>query len=132
PFVVLAATPKHALQLVAWLPRDARAQIRSSWPGRTTLVLPAKRTGWIAALAHRGGIALRVDAAEHVRYLCRLAGGWLVSTSLNRKGQPPIAPSMRLRWRWHRWLDAVDASRPGTGKPSEILRWRASGWQRLR
>ncbi|MDX8401843.1 MAG: hypothetical protein R8K47_04360, partial [Mariprofundaceae bacterium] len=38
------------------------------------------------------------------RLLCRLAGGLIASSSLNRRGKQPGAPSRRLRWRLMRHL----------------------------
>lgn len=65
-----------------------RQQVRDSWPGPNTWIVPASDAapGWIRG-AHRG-IAVRVSAQPEVIALCRAFGGALVSTSANRSGQP--------------------------------------------
>ncbi|MEO6155249.1 MAG: Sua5/YciO/YrdC/YwlC family protein [Thermomonas sp.] len=75
-----------------------RANVRASWPGPHTWVVPASTDApaWITG-AH-SGIAVRVSAHPTVIALCNAFGGALVSTSANRTGQP--APSTR---------DALDA-----------------------
>ena len=70
------------------------AQVRASWPGPNTWIMPASATAprWITG--HHDGIAVRVSAHAGVIDLCQAFGGALVSTSANLSGQP--APRTRM------------------------------------
>jgi len=130
PFLLIAADIATALCCFRFLPKALRRRARECWPGTTTLVAPA-RTQFLP-LARKGAIAVRVDAACEVRLFAHYAGGLIVSTSLNRKGQAPQRPSQKLRLRWHRWIDLALPGKAGCGLPSTIERWTPQGWQRLR
>ena len=73
---------------LAALPAARLAEVRASWPGANTWVLPASAAAprWITG-AH-AGIAVRVSAHPTVVALCRACGGPLVSTSANLAGAP--------------------------------------------
>ena len=88
----------HEAQLAPYvdlgaLPAARLAEVRASWPGPNTWIVPAGKAtpGWITG-AHRG-IAVRVSAHPDVVALCNAFDGALVSTSANLAGQP--APSRR-------------------------------------
>lgn len=70
------------------LPPDRLAEVRASWPGPNTWIVPASASApqWITG-AHRG-IAVRVSAHPDVIALCHAFEGALVSTSANLAGQP--------------------------------------------
>jgi L-threonylcarbamoyladenylate synthase len=75
------------------LPNERLEEIRASWPGPHTWVMPASATAprWITG-AH-AGIAVRISAHAPVVALCKAFNGALVSTSANLAGQP--APQHR-------------------------------------
>ena len=103
------------------LPRARVDEIRASWPGPHTWIVPAtaRVPRWITG-AH-DGIALRASAHPVVAALCGAFGGAIVSTSANTAGAPAprrfedLEPSIR---------DAVDGCVEGeTGGregPSDI------------
>ncbi len=70
------------------LPPDRLAEMRASWPGPNTWIVPASASApkWITG-AHRG-IAVRVSAHPDVIALCNAFEGAVVSTSANLAGQP--------------------------------------------
>lgn len=70
------------------LPPARLAEVRASWPGPNTWIVPASASApaWITG-AHRG-IAVRVSAHPEVIALCNAFGGALVSTSANLAGAP--------------------------------------------
>ena len=76
------------------LPRERLMEVRVSWPGPNTWIVPAAPAAprWITG--DHDGIAVRVTAHPVVRALCDAFGGALVSTSANLAGQP--APCMRV------------------------------------
>jgi len=130
PFILLAADRKSAERLLRYRSPLLRHAMRHYWPGDATLIVPA-RPGLPKALYRKGAIAVRVDGDAATRRLCRLCGGLLLSSSLNRRGKPTCRPSRRLRWRWQRYLDGWLPGR-GSGKASRILRLRTGRWQQLR
>lgn len=75
------------------LPAERFDEIRASWPGPHTWVLPAAAAAprWITGT--HAGIAVRVSAHPPVVALCTAFAGALVSTSANLAGQP--APQRR-------------------------------------
>ncbi|MFT3754814.1 MAG: Sua5/YciO/YrdC/YwlC family protein [Pseudoxanthomonas sp.] len=75
------------------LPATRLEEIRTSWPGPHTWVMPAAANAprWITG--DHDSIAVRVSAHPPVVALCEAFGGALVSTSANLAGQP--APQHR-------------------------------------
>ena len=81
-------------QLDGWvdleaLPAARLAEVRASWPGANTWIVPAgpRAPRWITG--EHTGIAVRISAHPLVAALCRAWGGPLGSTSANLAGQPP-------------------------------------------
>ncbi|RMH60703.1 MAG: translation factor [Zetaproteobacteria bacterium] len=121
PFLLLAADAATALRLARFFPPQLRRLARSCWPGPITLVFPA-RPGLPPACYQRGHIAVRVDAEACCRLLARKAGGLLLSTSLNRRGRPPLKLSRQQTFRLHRHLDGRLLAGQSSGKASRIIR----------
>jgi len=96
--IVVAAAVEQLASLVDWdaLPPARFAEVRASWPGPHTWVMPATAhaPGWITGV--HAGIAVRVSAHPVVAALCAGFGGPLVSTSANPAGAPP--PSERAHF----------------------------------
>lgn len=106
---------------MAALAAARRSEVRASWPGPHTWIVPAAANAprWITG-AH-AGIAVRVSAHPLVVDLCKAFGGALVSTSANRAGEPAAHTIDALD---PRIVDAVDAVAGGeTGgllRPTDI------------
>jgi L-threonylcarbamoyladenylate synthase len=105
-------------------PLDARQQqqLRDSWPGPTTWLLPDPDQCfpvWIRG--NFSSVAVRVSAHPLVRQLCLAYGGPLVSTSANPSTLPPAKSRLRvMRW-FGRDLDYVLPGRlGGSARPSTI------------
>ena len=75
------------------LPAAALENVRATWPGAHTWIVPraASVPDWIAG--GHAGIALRVTAHPLAAALCRAFGGALVSTSANIHSSPPARTS---------------------------------------
>ncbi len=107
-----------------WLePVDAEldAQLRATWPGPVTWVLPAQR--WVPRwlTGGRDTLAVRVTAHPGAASLCAAFGGPLVSTSANRSGHPPARTALQARCRLGPAVDlVVPGPTGGQRQPSEI------------
>ncbi|NWF38896.1 translation factor [Mariprofundus sp. NF] len=124
PFLLLADSVQRACGLIRFYSPELRRVIRSSWPGPFTLIISAK-PGLSAVCYRKSTVAVRVDASLQTRQLAAACGGFLLSSSLNRRGGTTAEPSRKLCMRWHRHLDAVLQGPASTGKASVLLRvWR--------
>jgi len=135
PFLLLADSQHTALRLSIYLPCKLRRAMLEAWPGPTTFILPsagADAKNISSACFSGRSIAVRVDADIACRYLARLVGGFLISSSLNRKGQSVQRPDRRLRMRWQRHLGAQFSSLAGSGNASSLLKWTGSRLLSLR
>lgn len=97
------------------------AEVRASWPGPNTWILPASKDAprWITG-AH-DGIAVRVTAHPLVRGLCDGFGGALVSTSANIASEPSPRTRAELDPRIVAGVDAVtEGETLGRAQPSTI------------
>lgn len=110
PFIDLSALP--AAQL---------AEVRASWPGPNTWIVPASKDAprWITGV--HDGIAVRVTAHPLVRALCDGFGGALVSTSANIASEPSPRTREELDPRIVAGVDLVtDGETLGRAQPSTI------------
>ncbi|HQX91459.1 MAG TPA: Sua5/YciO/YrdC/YwlC family protein [Thermomonas sp.] len=97
------------------------AQVRASWPGPNTWIMPASANAphWITG-AHNG-IAVRVTAHPLVRTLCDTFGGALVSTSANIASEPSPRSRAELDPRILAGVDAISEGETlGRQQPSTI------------
>jgi len=131
PFLLLAADRATALRWARFKTPLLRHMAKTVWPGPTTLVFAGK-PGLPAPCYRHGEIAVRVDASPECRRLARLAGGLLVSASLNRRGKPPASLNRRLALRLHRHLQGRLVSGVSRGQPSRIVRLRRACAHTLR
>lgn len=96
-------------------------EIRASWPGANTWIVPASSTAphWITG--DHDGIAVRVTAHPQVIALCEGFGGALVSTSANVASAPSPRMRAELDPRIVAGVDAVcDGETLGRAQPSSI------------
>ena len=88
--ILVGASAGHFDGLADWdaLPAGRADEVRASWPGPHTWIVPAtaRVPRWITG-AH-AGVALRASAHPVVAALCNALGGPLVSTSANTAGAP--------------------------------------------
>lgn len=96
-------------------------QLRSSWPGPVTWLLPAARHVSSMLRGEHDTIAVRVTAHDQVRALCNAFGGALVSTSANRSEQAPARNVSEVGLAFADELDGILAGETGgADRPSEI------------
>lgn len=95
--ILVAATTAQLDDVVDWaaLEDGALHDVRESWPGPHTWVVPSRASvpPWITG--RHDGVAVRVSAHPVVAALCHGFGGVLVSTSANTAGEP--APRTRAQ-----------------------------------
>jgi L-threonylcarbamoyladenylate synthase len=88
--ILVGASAAQFDGLADWaaLPAGRIDEIRASWPGPNTWIMPAtaRVPRWITG-AH-AGVALRASAHPVVAALCTAHGGPIVSTSANTAGAP--------------------------------------------
>jgi len=124
PFPVLCADGAQAAKLCrdGRLPDGAVRLAARFWPGRLTLVVPA-RDGLPPAVAPAGEIGLRVSAHPFAAALCRAAGP-LVGTSANRTGTPAAAQAAAVEAAFGAELDLIAGEDEGVegGAPSTVVR----------
>lgn len=120
--ILIAAAIEQILPFIAELPKLRAAEIRASWPGPTTWVLPATPKTPLWLTGGRTTIAARVTAHRGTADLCRACGMALVSTSANRSGRRPTRSSLTVR----RWFKTdIDYLLPGAcgaeRRPSRMI-----------
>lgn len=96
-------------------------EVRASWPGPNTWILPASASAprWITG--RHDGIAVRVTAHPHVIALCNGFGGALVSTSANIATAPSPCSRGALDPRIVAGVDAISPGETlGRDQPSTI------------
>jgi len=127
--VIGAEAETFAPEIAALSPAVAK-QVRASWPGADTWIVPNVRfPRWVTGA--RTTIAIRVPGHAQARALAARFGGPLVSTSANPSRRPPARTELHARRYFHDRVDCVLAgSTCGGGRPSRI-RDAVSG-QRLR
>lgn len=109
--------------LVDWtaLPDARREEVRASWPGPNTWVVPVTSAvpGWITG--GHGSLAVRVSAHPVVAALCARFGGPIVSTSANLTGEPPAFDRDALSPALLALVDGVcEGETGGFGAPTAI------------
>ncbi|HXH73252.1 MAG TPA: Sua5/YciO/YrdC/YwlC family protein, partial [Mariprofundaceae bacterium] len=116
----LADSERRALRLATRVRPTLRKLVRGIWPGPVTLVFQAV-PGLPRCCYRQGKIAVRVDADRETRRLAKLAGGLLLSSSLNRRSGRTAVPGRKLHLRWHRHLSTCLPGGSGSGKASKII-----------
>ena len=105
--------------LAPWLRHlapEQQHQLRASWPGPVTWLIPRPpgTPDWVAG--HHDTLAVRLSAHPVVRTLAAATGVPLISTSANRAGRRPA----RHGWQVRHWLGAaVDLHVPGRTSGAE-------------
>jgi L-threonylcarbamoyladenylate synthase len=119
--IVLAASEVQLAPYVADIP----ANVRATWPGPHTWLLPVKPgvPGWITGAPDKIGglrdtraplrVAVRVTAHPQAAALCRAAGMAIVSTSANRAGEAPARTDREVARRFGKLIDYILPGRVG-------------------
>lgn len=129
--ILIAANVEQLRPFVKELTPARMAEIRATWPGPNTWLLPARDEvpRWLRGRFET--LAVRVTAHPIAAALCRAFGGALVSTSANRANHPPARTALQVRLRLGAELDAVlggpcgGCDRPSTirdGRTGQVLR----------
>ena len=119
--ILIAADWEQLAPYVRPLSEERMHEIRGSWPGPHTWLLPARPDvpPWL-----RGGfetLAVRVTAHPLAAALCRIYGGAIVSTSANRTGGAPARTALQVRLRLRGQIDyLLGGSCGGAPRPSSI------------
>jgi L-threonylcarbamoyladenylate synthase len=119
--ILIAASLEQALQH-AEVPDEAMlAQVRASWPGPVTWVLPARPDVSPLVTGGRDSVAVRVTAHCGAAALCEAFGGALVSSSANLSGRPAAKSLLSARRALGGRVDAIlPGQTGGLGRPSTI------------
>ena len=86
PFPILVSSYNKAVKL-AYIGRISRIFISKYWPGKLTILFPARIR--IPALLDSKYVGLRIPGNENVLKLLEKIGGFLIGTSANISGYPP-------------------------------------------
>ena len=101
--IVLAADVEQLTPYITAIPE----QVRASWPGPHTWLLPVKPgvPGWITGRHDK--IAVRVTAHPQAAALCHVAGMAIISTSANRAGEAPCRTDREVARRFGKLVDYI-------------------------
>ncbi len=105
--LLIAADVEQLMPYIAPLTPEIEARVTPTWPGPQTWLVPASEDTplWIKGRHPRVGV--RVTDHATAAELCRRAGTALVSTSVNRHGEPPLRDAHAVVREFGDKLDAV-------------------------
>ena len=118
--IIIAAAIEQLRPYITFMDLSRSQQIRNTWPGPVTWIVPARPgvPDWLRG--EHESIAVRVSNHPVVRDLCRLTGP-LVSTSANPAGCQPAKTALKVRIYFGRSLDYILPGNIGLyQKPTEI------------
>ena len=120
--IVTAGDIETVEPLLTVLSEAERAAVRLSWPGANTWLLPNQGVfpEWITGASEE--VAIRVTSSPTLAALCRLSGGFLVSTSANPAGAQPAMTRFQVINYFGPDLPVAAGSVDLSGKPSTIRR----------
>ena len=118
--ILIAADFVQLEPFVELLDPARMAEIRHTWPGPVTWLLPARAETPAWLTGEHETLAVRVTAHPLAIDLCRAAGRALVSTSANLSGRLPARTPLQVRLRVGPSVDCIlvgscgDRKRPST------------------
>lgn len=95
--ILVAATMEQISWLLAGLSVNQQQQLRHTWPGHVTWLIPHHGRVSPLVCGDHHSVAVRVSAHPVVQALCTLFGGPLVSTSANKRDRPPARNGIDVR-----------------------------------
>lgn len=140
-YILLAESIAMVARYVASFGCVGRPSLERVWPAPLTVVFPAGSAcpDWVGAR-----VAFRVPALDHLRDLISGVGEPILSTSVNRSGEPPLDTPARIQEAFGALVDAIVAGTEGAGAVAStvvdataqrpvVLRkgaydWEAAGW----
>lgn len=125
--IVVAANFEQLERLAEFPHGKVLDEIRASWPGPVTWVVPARPGVSPLLTGGRASLAVRISDHPIVRQLCRRTGSALVSTSANLSGRRPAVTALEVRRRLGHAVDFVLAGPVGGRQRPTEIRDAASG-----
>ncbi len=120
-FILIAATRAQLDPYLGELTPAMEQDLRATWPGPVTWILPAADDLPWELTGGRDTIAARVTAHPTARALCATAGMPVVSTSANLSGRPPARTRRRVEAAFGDAIDYIVPGRVGTlARPTQI------------
>ncbi len=105
-FILIGSDSSVFSEELEQLFESKRNQIKQSWPGHVTWIIPTSRMpSWITG--GRNTIAVRVPAHEQARWLCQTYGGPLVSTSANISDDPAATTQSEVQDQFESLVDLI-------------------------
>lgn len=121
-FILIAANLEQLWPFVSHLPPAYATQIKASWPGPITWLLPARHSLPIWLTGGRASLAVRVTAHPIAAALCQACNMALISTSANYTRQPPTRSALKVRQHFGSGVDYLLPGRCGLqSRPSRIV-----------
>lgn len=120
PLLALVATISAARRLAPTAPPLLEELAAHFWPGRLTLLLPAREDLAPPLVGERRTVAVRVPSTIATRRIAARVGG-VTGTSANRTGEAPIQDLEMLELQTGALAGVVDIGRTAGGKPSTLL-----------
>ncbi|MFO8013161.1 MAG: L-threonylcarbamoyladenylate synthase [Phycisphaerae bacterium] len=130
PFTLHLASPSEVEAYAGPLPRVARRLARKTWPGPLTLVVPDRRPDDApradlveTAIYYQGTVGLRCPSHPVASAILEAAGGPVVATSANLRGDPPPHDAADALEHLRGRVDlVVDAGPTPLDAPSTVVR----------
>ena len=120
--ILLASDLSQLADYIQPLPPDILTQIRYTWPGPITWLLPAKNHVPALITGQYNTIAVRISAHPVVNELCRRSQAPLISTSANLSGKHMAYSAFEVRRQFDNQLDYIlNAPLGRQDKPSKII-----------
>jgi len=129
--IVIAANIEQAECYVDVECSPLLTEIRASWPGPNTWILPARETVSTWVKGKHAGVAVRVTANIISQQLCQAFGGAIVSTSANRHGQDALLEASSVETEMGSELDFIVKKPVDGAKAASTIRDGITG-QKLR
>ena len=126
--ILVAAELAQIQDLLTPLREDQIDQLRSTWPGPVTWLIPDPKNlfpAWIKG--EHQSVAIRVSAHPVVQQLCVAFDGPVVSTSANKAGQPEIRDRSELAITFAEIIDCIVPGELGAANTVSQIRDLNSG-----
>ncbi len=122
PLPLIASDVETVRKWVLWRSDPLDRIAETFWPGPLTLVLRAAPDVPKSVQSVDGTVAVRVSSHPVAGMLARACGGWIVATSANLSGEPPVSEPSALPPALLNAVDGlVDGGRIPPSAPSTLL-----------